>query len=114
MVDAMLLAGAHGSVPGLGNVDPAGYVRLTAAAAHGDWANARVEQERLTRLFRIVDAADPTTAGPATRGVSAFKTALALLGIIDDPTVSLPLRALSGSERDRVRTHLEIAGLLQH
>ncbi|MEO7234824.1 MAG: dihydrodipicolinate synthase family protein [Lapillicoccus sp.] len=112
MVDGMLLAGAHGSVPGLGNVDPAGYVRLTTAAAHGDWATARAEQDRLTRLFRIVDAADPDTAGPATRGVSAFKTALALLGIIDTPTVSLPLRALQGHELNRVRDQLEIAGLL--
>jgi 4-hydroxy-tetrahydrodipicolinate synthase len=111
MVDGMLLAGAHGSVPGLGNVDPAGYVRLTTAAAHGDWATARAEQERLARLFRIVDAVDPGTAGPATRGVSAFKTALTLLGVIDEPTVSLPLRALTDSETDGVRAQLEIAGL---
>lgn len=113
MVDGMLLAGAHGSVPGLANVDPAGYVRLTTAAAHGDWATARAEQERLIRLFRIVEAADPGTAGPATRGVSAFKTALTLLGIIDNPTVSLPLRSLSGSETEQVRAQLKIAGLLQ-
>jgi 4-hydroxy-tetrahydrodipicolinate synthase len=112
MVDGMLLAGAHGSVPGLGNVDPAGYVRLTRAAAHGDWVAARAEQERLARLFRIVEAADPDTAGPATRGVGAFKTALFLLGIIDTPAVSLPLRALDEDERDRVRTQLEVAGLL--
>lgn len=112
VVDAMMLAGASGAVPGLANVDPAGYVRLYNACVAGDWATARVEQDRLTRLFRIVDAADPATAAGATRGVGAFKTALALLGVIDGNAVSLPLRALDAEETSRVRTHLEQAGLL--
>ncbi|WP_433385595.1 dihydrodipicolinate synthase family protein [Micromonospora sp. KLBMP9576] len=112
VVDAMMLAGAAGCVPGLGNVDPAGYVRLHRACVDGDWDTARREQDRLTRLFRIVDAADPATAAGATRGVGAFKTALALLGVIDSNAVSLPLRPLDADETARVRTHLETAGLL--
>ena len=112
VVDAMMLAGASGSVPGLANVDPAGYVRLHRACVTGDWDTARVEQDRLTRLFRIVDAADPATAAGATRGVGAFKTALALLGVIDSNTVSLPMRALDADEAARVRAQLELAGLL--
>jgi 4-hydroxy-tetrahydrodipicolinate synthase len=112
VVDAMMLAGASGSVPGLGNVDPAGYVRLHRACVDGDWDAARREQDRLTRLFRIVDAADPATAAGATRGVGAFKTALALLGVIDSNAVSLPLRPLDADETARVRTQLELAGLL--
>ncbi|MGW0435140.1 dihydrodipicolinate synthase family protein [Micromonospora sp. NPDC003197] len=112
VVDAMMLAGASGSVPGLGNVDPAGYVRLHRACVDGDWDTARREQDRLTRLFRIVDAADPATSAGATRGVGAFKTALALLGVIDSNAVSLPLRPLDADETARVRTHLELAGLL--
>ena len=98
VVDAMMLAGASGSVPGLANVDPAGYVRLHRACVTGDWDTARAEQDRLTRLFRIVDAADPATAAGATRGVGAFKTALALLGVIDSNAVSLPLRPLDADE----------------
>lgn len=112
VVDAMMLAGASGSVPGLGNVDPDGYVRLHRAAVAGDWDTARREQDRLTRLFRIVDAADPATSAGATRGVGAFKTALALLGVIDSNAVSLPLRPLDADETARVRAHLELAGLL--
>ncbi len=112
VVDAMMLAGGSGCVPGLGNVDPAGYVRLHRACAEGDWAAARREQDRLTRLFRIVDAADPATSAGATRGVGAFKTALALLGVIAGNTVSLPLRPLDAGETARVRTQLELAGLL--
>ncbi|HEY3563165.1 MAG TPA: dihydrodipicolinate synthase family protein [Kribbella sp.] len=112
VVDAMMLAGASGSVPGLGNVDPEGYVRLHRACVAGDWQAARREQDRLTRLFRIVDAADPATSAGATRGVGAFKTALTLLGIIESNVVSLPLRSLDEREAGRVRTELEIAGLL--
>ncbi|GGB44292.1 dihydrodipicolinate synthase family protein [Flexivirga endophytica] len=111
VVDGMLLAGASGSVPGLGNVDPAGYVRLHSYAGKQDWAAARAEQERLARLFRIVDAADPATAAGATRGVGAFKTAAHLLGIIDSPTVSLPMRGYDEAETGRVREQLELAGL---
>ena len=112
VVDAMMLAGASGAVPGLGNVDPAGYARLHRACLAGDWAAARREQDRLTRLFRIVDAADPATSAGATRGVGAFKTALALLGVIAGNAVSLPLRPLDAAETGRVRTQLELAGLL--
>lgn len=112
VVDAMMLAGAAGSVPGLGNVDPAAYVRLHNAAVAGDWAAAKAEQDRLVRLFRIVDAGDPATTYGATRGVGAFKTALALLGVIDSNAVSLPMRPLDVVETGRVRHELELAGLL--
>ncbi|MFG1912152.1 dihydrodipicolinate synthase family protein [Kribbella sp. NPDC048928] len=112
VVDAMMLAGASGSVPGLANVDPAGYVRLHQACVAGDWETARREQDRLTRLFRIVDAADPATSAGATRGVGAFKTALTMLGIIESNAVSLPLRPLDEQEAVRVRTQLDHAGLL--
>lgn len=111
MVDGMLLAGASGAVPGLANVDPEGYVRLHRLCAEGDWSTARKEQERLVRLFRIVDAADPATAAGATRGVGAFKTALHLLGVIDSPTVSLPMRGYDAEEIARVRAQLELSGL---
>ncbi|MFD2349567.1 dihydrodipicolinate synthase family protein [Nonomuraea ferruginea] len=70
VVDAMMLAGADGAVPGLANVDPHGYVRLLRACADGRWADAKAEQDRLTRLFRIAEAASPATAAWAARGAS--------------------------------------------
>ncbi|MEU6739855.1 dihydrodipicolinate synthase family protein [Streptosporangium sandarakinum] len=112
VVDAMMLAGADGAVPGLGNVDPHGYVRLLRACAEGRWADARAEQDRLTGLFRIVDAVSPATAGGSTRGVGAFKTALALRGVIAHAAVSQPMRELTGEETRAVAARLEEAGLL--
>ncbi|MDM4777794.1 hypothetical protein [Micromonospora sp. b486] len=77
----------------------------------GDWAAARREQDRLTRLFRIVDAADPATSGrhPGRRRVQ------------DRPGAARRHRrqrgvaaaaALDAAETGRVRTQLELAGLL--
>ncbi|KGN38023.1 dihydrodipicolinate synthase family protein [Knoellia subterranea] len=112
VVDGMMLAGASGSVPGLGNVDPEGYVRLHEACVSGNWTAARAEQDRLTRLFRIVDAPDPATTTGATRGVGAFKTALMLLGVLSSNAVSLPMRPLNDAETGRIRDVLVEAGLL--
>ena len=111
MVDAVLMVGAAGAVPGLANVDPAGYVRLWDAVRTGDWPSARAEQDRLVRLFRIVGAADPATSAGSTRGVGAFKTALAVLGLIDHNAVSLPMRPLDEEETTTIAGLLEAAGL---
>src|SRR5699024_1659525 len=53
VTDGAMLGGAAGIVPGLGNVDPAGYVRLYAAARAEDWSTVVAEQDRLARLFEI-------------------------------------------------------------
>ena len=101
VVDGTYLAGGNGSVPGLGNVDPAGYVRMDRAARAGDWETVRAEQDRLAALFEIVFAVQGKT-GPAM-GVGAFKTALWLMGIIETNTMSLPMTALEGDNIERVR-----------
>ncbi|MPV48941.1 MULTISPECIES: dihydrodipicolinate synthase family protein [unclassified Pseudactinotalea] len=104
VVDGTYLAGGDGSVPGLGNVDPAGYVRLDRAARAGDWDAVRLEQDRLAALFEIVFAVEGKT-GPAA-GVGAFKTALWLMGIFDTNTMSAPMTALEGANIERVRAVL--------
>ncbi|MGZ2355876.1 dihydrodipicolinate synthase family protein [Streptomyces sp. 372A] len=111
VVDAMMLGGADGSVPGLGNVDPHGYVRLHEAAVRGDWAAARAEQDRLVALFDIVRAACPGTASATAAGLGAFKTALMLRGIIATNVMSPPMRPLDAGEMAAVAGCLERAGL---
>lgn len=110
VVDGAYLAGADGSVPGLGNVDPAGYVRMDRAARAGDWETVRAEQDRLAALFEIVF--QPTDkVGPAA-GVGAFKTALRELGVFSTNAMSLPMTPIEGDAVGRIRTILEQAGLL--
>ncbi|MEU1892172.1 dihydrodipicolinate synthase family protein [Streptomyces pristinaespiralis] len=111
VVDAMMLCGADGVVPGLGNVDPHGYVRLHEASLRGDWAAAKAEQDRLVALFDIVRAARPGTASATAAGLGAFKTALTLLGVIATNAVSAPMRRLDESETEAIAGCLERAGL---
>ncbi|WP_306233815.1 dihydrodipicolinate synthase family protein [Agrococcus beijingensis] len=109
VVDAMGLAGADGVVPGLGNVDAAGYVRLWAAVRRGDWAAARDEQEQLNRLFEIVF--QPLGRSGDAAGVGAFKTAMVERGIIDHATMAHPVQPLDGETTERIRGIVRELGL---
>ena len=111
VVDGAYLAGADGSVPGLGNVDPAGFVRMHRAAMAGDWEQMRLEQDRLAALFEIVFQPVGKT-GPAA-GVGAFKTALRELGVLSTNVMTTPMSPIEDAEAvARIRAILEQTGLL--
>ncbi|MFE6779622.1 dihydrodipicolinate synthase family protein [Streptomyces sp. NPDC057702] len=110
-VDGALLAGVHGVVPGLGNVDPAGYLRLYAHARAGRWAEAAAEQDRLAALFALTETGDPAVMGGSSSALGGFKAALHLLGVIDCPATAAPQVPLDGPAVDRVRKLLDDAGL---
>ncbi|MFI9355510.1 dihydrodipicolinate synthase family protein [Streptomyces lydicus] len=110
-VDAALLAGADGVVPGLGNVDPAGYVRLYDAALAGDWERAAAEQERLVALFAITDAGPESEMGRSSSALGSFKAALHLLGVLARGTTAFPQRPLSEESVQEVGRRLTAAGL---
>ncbi|WP_043264097.1 dihydrodipicolinate synthase family protein [Streptomyces sp. CT34] len=109
--DAALLAGADGIVPGLGNVDPAGYVRLYDAARAGDWPRAAAEQERLVALFAMTDAGPESEMGRSSSALGAFKAALQLLGVIEGRATALPQVPLSEEAVREVGRRLNEAGL---
>ena len=111
-VDGALLAGAHGVVPGLGNVDPAGYVRLYNYARAGRWDRAVAEQDRLAALFALTDAGDPAVMGGSSSALGAFKAALHQLGVIACPATAEPQVPLRGDAVKTVRQLLEEGGLL--
>lgn len=111
-VDGALLAGAHGVVPGLGNVDPAGYVRLYGHARSGRWSDAAAEQDRLAALFALTDAGDPAVMGGSSSALGAFKAALQLLGVIDCPATAAPQIPLDDAAVAVVRRALVDGGLL--
>ncbi|MFC0107413.1 dihydrodipicolinate synthase family protein [Kibdelosporangium aridum] len=109
--DLGLFIGAHGLVPGIGNVDPHGYVRLYDAALRQDWDAARVEQARLRRLFQLIYVGDGRI-GRYSSAIGAFKEGLVLRGVIANATTSKPMIPLDDAERAAVRQHLDEAGLL--
>jgi 4-hydroxy-tetrahydrodipicolinate synthase len=112
LVDVAVAVGADGVVPGLGNVDPAGYVRLVRMCRDGDWEAARAEQERLIRLFDIVGVGDRARMGASAAGLGAFKAALHRLGLIDCPVTAPPQTPLSESEIAAIADILLEVGLV--
>ncbi|MFG2657552.1 dihydrodipicolinate synthase family protein [Streptomyces sp. NPDC048425] len=110
-VDCALLAGADGVVPGIGNVDPAGYVRLYDAALASDWALAAKEQERLVALFGMVDVGPEADMGRSSSALGSFKAALRLLGVIECGDTAFPQIQLGEESVAEVARHLRAAGL---
>lgn len=94
--DAAALIGADGLVPGLGNVDAAGYVRLWRAACAGDWSAAVAEQDRLAQLMGIASVASGRSAD--ARGIGAFKTAMVHLGLLPSARMADPVQRLTEPE----------------
>lgn len=111
MVDVALSLGAHGCVPGLGNVDPVGYVHLYEAFVAGDTATARAEQDRLYGLFSIVSVAKRPEIGHSAAAWGSFKTALKLRGLIANADPTAPMTPLNEAEEAGVAAILKAAGL---
>lgn len=113
IVDAALTWGAHGAVPGLGNVDPAGYVAIYDAFQRGDVATVKTEQERLYRLFAITGVAARPGIGWSAQVWGGFKMALELRGVIRNPKPVPPMTSLTDDDRDAIRSILVETGLLE-
>ena len=110
VVDGAYLGGADGSVPGLANVEPEGYVRMWKAAEAGDWATVKAEQDRLNEISHIWDVTSGVQGYAG--GVGAFKTALNLMGVFDSPTMPRPVKAMTGENVEAIRKVLADNGLL--
>lgn len=110
VVDGAYLSGADGSVPGLANVEPHGYVRMWKAAQAGDWATAKAEQDRLNDISHIFDVTSGLVGYAG--GVGAFKTALMLMGIFDSNTMPRPVKAMEGANVEAIAAVLRANGLL--
>lgn len=109
VVDGALLSGADAAVPGLANVDPAGYRRLFDACSTGDWQAAKAEQDRLARLMDIVTIPQGRS-GDAT-GIGAFKAALAVLGVIASSGMPAPMEQLPQADHEGIAQILAEVGL---
>lgn len=110
VVDGALLSGADGSVPGLANVEPEGYVRMWKAAQEGNWAEVKREQDRLNEISHIFDVTSGVQGYGA--GVGAFKCALNLMGIFDSDQMPRPVKPLDGQNREAIKQVLVANSLL--
>lgn len=110
VVDGAFLSGADGSVPGLANVAPEGYVRMWKAAQEGNWAEVKREQDRLNEISHIFDVTTGVQGYGA--GVGAFKCALNLMGIFDSDQMPRPVKPLDGQNREAIKQVLIANGLL--
>ena len=110
VVDGAFLSGADGSVPGLANVEPEGYVRMWKAAQEGNWAEVKREQDRLNEISHIFDVTSGVQGYGA--GVGAFKCALNLMGIFDSDQMPRPVKPLDGQNREAIKQVLVANGLL--
>ena len=110
VVDGAYMAGADGSVPGLANVEPYGYVRQWQAYQAGDWATVKKEQDRLNEISHIFDCTSGVQGYAG--GVGAFKTALWLMGIFESNQMPRPVKPLEGANVEAIRKVLADNGLL--
>ncbi len=110
VVDGALLGGADGSVPGLGNVNPAAYVEMHKAADAGDWERASQIQDELAGLMCMVRNIGATVGFGA--GVGAFKTALWQLGVFNTNQMREPVQPLEGDDVEHVASILRKSGLM--
>ncbi len=109
-VDGAYLAGADGSVPGLGNIDPVSYVEQWRAAQAGDWARAKELQDHLARLMFITRGIKGTCGFGA--GVGAFKTAMWQMGIFATNQMNEPVQALEGEDVQTIVSVLKAEGMM--
>ena len=110
-VDSALMAGAHGVVPGIGNVDPAGYVKIFDLVAAGDYKAARAEQERLFEMFNLIYVGSMARMSIGASALGAFKASLKHLGVIEDARMAPPQIPLNADEIAAIVPFLKNAGL---
>ena len=102
--------GAHGAIPGIGNLVPAVCSQGWEAGEAGDSETARRCDASLIATNKI--AAIPGGGGPNAALFSGMKSALKIMGVLDHDTVSRPLRPFTDEEKAQLPPLLKELGLL--
>jgi 4-hydroxy-tetrahydrodipicolinate synthase len=100
LIDAGLLAGAHGAIPGIANVAPRLCVECYEAARRGDFAASDRATEKLLAVTRLAGLA--TGGSTSAASFATMKAALKHLGVFASCRVSAPLRCVSEEEEAKV------------
>ena len=99
LIDAALLVGAHGCIPGIANVVPRACVEAYESARRGDWAASIAAQRLVVNAIQLTKVAGGSA--PAA-GMGGMKAALKAMGIIAHSAVAAPLRTPSPEEEARI------------
>lgn len=104
-IDAVLLAGGDGAIPGLANVFPEFHLALVRLARERRWDDVRVVQERINRLHDLYFA-DVAGASFSAGFFTIVKEALVQRGVIEHAVVSAPFTPCADQVRDHVTRFL--------
>ncbi|HUG93979.1 MAG TPA: dihydrodipicolinate synthase family protein [Planctomycetaceae bacterium] len=109
LVDAVLLAGADGAVPGLANVAPELFVELYDHWRAGRLAEAAEVQDRITRLFEVFVC--PDGAIRAGYAIGSMKAAMRVRGVIASTRLCRPFSPVTVDHEERVRAIMREVGV---
>jgi 4-hydroxy-tetrahydrodipicolinate synthase len=102
---SLIASGGDGLISVASNEVPAEMSALVSAALHGDFENARALQNRLLPLL---------TGNFIESNPIPVKTAMKMLGILENDTVRSPLAPISDANRKKLAMILDECGLFTH
>ena len=102
--------GTHGVIPAIANLVPAAAASGWEAGEAGDAATARKCIATIMAAGKVQTVAKGGSANSAS--YAGMKSALKIMGVLDDDTVSRPMRPLTEDEKQRLPPILEELGLL--
>lgn len=108
LIDAGLIAGAHGAIPGISNVCAADCVAVYEAARRGDWETADRHTVRTLEVQKVLNIA---RGSPTAASFSGMKAILKALGVLSTSRVRRPLRTVSSDEEQRIAEAVAALGL---
>ena len=104
LIDAGAVISAHGAIPATANVAPSACAEAWEAAIRGDFATAGRAQELVIEFEDLALLARGGSAEAA--GYSAMKHTLREWGVIENATLTRPLREFSADEVGELRRKL--------
>jgi 4-hydroxy-tetrahydrodipicolinate synthase len=108
LIDAGLIAGAHGAIPGISNVVADACVGAYQAARQADWALADRQTHRILDAQKVINLAK---GSPNASSFSGMKAMLVALGVLSSARVRLPLRTVGPEELARIASATAELGL---
>jgi 4-hydroxy-tetrahydrodipicolinate synthase len=108
LIDAGVIIGAHGAIPGVANVAARACVVAFEAAVAGKWAESAAAQEQVMAATSLGGA---LKSSGTSQSVGGMKAALKAMGVIAHSTMSTPLRSPTPEEEVKVAALVDEIGL---